>query len=103
MIPVDPMNNRAPHPALATRCDEFRLRWAAHDVKFHRSGTKRFHHPTVGDLTLSYEALDLPADAGQRLLAYTAEPSSPSHDALQLLASWAATPAATAARTDQPE
>ena len=83
---------------LATRSDEFRVRWAAHNVKFHRTGVKRFHHPIVGDLTLGYEALDLPADSGQRMLVYTAEPGSPSHDAMQLLASWATTPAAAAHR-----
>jgi transcriptional regulator with XRE-family HTH domain len=82
---------------LATRSDEFRTRWAAHNVKFHRTGVKRFHHPIVGDLTLGFEAFDLPADAGQRMLVYTAEPGSPSHDAMQLLASWATTPAAAAA------
>jgi transcriptional regulator with XRE-family HTH domain len=85
---------------LATRSDEFRVRWAAHNVKFHRTGVKRFHHPIVGDLTLGYEALDLPADSGQRMLVYTAEPGSPSHDAMQLLASWATTPAGAVA-TDE--
>jgi transcriptional regulator with XRE-family HTH domain len=79
---------------LATRSDEFRIRWAAHNVKFHRTGVKRFHHAVVGDLTLTYEALDLAADNGQRMLVYTAEPASASHDAMQLLASWASTPAA---------
>ena len=76
---------------LSTRSEEFRVRWAAHDVKFHRTGTKRLRHPIVGDLTLAYEALDLPGDTGQRILAYTAEPGSPSHEALELLASWSAT------------
>jgi hypothetical protein len=77
---------------LSTRSDEFRVRWAAHNVKFHRTGTKRFHHPVVGDLTLDFEALELAADPGQRLNIYTAEPGSPSHDALNLLASWVTTP-----------
>jgi transcriptional regulator with XRE-family HTH domain len=77
---------------LSTRSEEFRVRWAAHNVKFHRTGVKRFHHPLVGDLTLAYEAFELPAD-GQRINVYTAEPASPSHEALRLLASWsAATP-----------
>jgi hypothetical protein len=49
---------------LSTRSDDFRVRWASHDVRFHRSGMKRFHHPLVGDLTLAYESLDLPADPG---------------------------------------
>jgi len=77
---------------LSTRSDEFRVRWAAHNVKFHRTGIKRFHHPLVGDLTLTFEALELAADPGQRLNIYTAEPGSPSHDALNLLASWISTP-----------
>ncbi len=77
---------------LSTRSDEFRIRWAAHNVKFHRTGTKRFHHPLVGDLTLNFEALELAADPGQRLNIYMAEPGSPSHDALNLLASWIESP-----------
>ena len=85
---------------LSTRSDEFRVRWAAHNVKFHRTGTKRFHHPVVGDLTLNYEALELPADPGQRINVYTAEPGSPSHDALHLLASWITTPSDVTARGD---
>ncbi len=78
---------------LSTRSDEFRVRWAAHNVKFHRTGTKALHHPVVGDLTLDYEALELAGDAGQRILVYNAEPASPSAESLDLLASWAATPA----------
>ena len=77
---------------LSTRSEEFRVRWATHDVRFHRTGVKRFHHPIVGDLTLAYEALELPADPGLTIFAYTAEPNSPSHDALNLLASWTSTP-----------
>jgi transcriptional regulator with XRE-family HTH domain len=76
---------------LSTRSDEFRVGWAAHNVKFHRTGTKQLHHPIVGDLTLSYEALELAADRGQRILVYTADPDSPSDDALKLLATWSAT------------
>jgi len=78
---------------LSTRSDHFRTWWAAHNVRFHRTGVKRFHHPVVGDLTLTYEALDLAADAGLRISAYSAEPGTPSEDALKLLDSWAATPA----------
>jgi hypothetical protein len=60
-------------------------------VRFHRAGVKRLRHPVVGDLTLTYESLELAADEGLRISAYTAEPGTPSHDALNLLASWAAT------------
>ena len=41
---------------LSTRSDEFRARWAAHNVRFHRSGTKRLRHPVVGELELTYES-----------------------------------------------
>jgi transcriptional regulator with XRE-family HTH domain len=73
---------------LSTRSDDFRVRWAAHNVKFHRSGAKSLHHPLVGGLTLDYEALELAGDAGQRILIYSAEPMSASQQALDLLASW---------------
>jgi transcriptional regulator with XRE-family HTH domain len=76
---------------LSTRSEHFRTWWAAHNVRFHRTGTKRFHHPAVGDLTLTFEALDLAADAGLRISAYSAEPGTQSDDALKLLATWAAT------------
>jgi transcriptional regulator with XRE-family HTH domain len=76
---------------LSTRSEEFRVRWATHDVKFHRTGTKQFHHPLVGDLTLVFESLDLPADPGLSLLTYTAEPGSASEQALDELARWGIT------------
>lgn len=73
---------------LSTRSQEFRVCWAAHNVKFHRTGTKTLHHAVVGNVILDYEALELPGDAGQRILVYSAEPGSPSQQALDLLASW---------------
>ena len=76
---------------LSTRSDEFRIRWAAHDVRIHTTGAKLFHHPVVGDLELAFDTFPLGADAGQTLVTYTAEPGSRSHDALNVLASWAAT------------
>jgi hypothetical protein len=76
---------------LSTRSEVFRTWWAAHNVRLHRTGSKRMHHPLVGDLTLAYESLELTADAGLRLNAYSAEPGSPAQDALNLLASWNAT------------
>jgi len=78
---------------LSTRSAEFRVRWAAHNVRFHRTGSKRLQHPIVGELTLSYETLTLDADDGLRLALYTAEAGSASQQALDLLASWTATPA----------
>lgn len=81
---------------LSTRSQDFRTRWARHDVRLHHTGTKRFHHPVVGELTLGFEAMPLPADPGLTFTAYSAEPGTPSHDGLKLLASWAATQAAIA-------
>ncbi|SFS16683.1 Helix-turn-helix domain-containing protein [Microbacterium sp. cf046] len=78
---------------LSTRSERFRTLWAAHNVRYHRSGIKRLHHPVVGDLELTYEAFELPADPGLTLSTYTAEPGGPSADALRVLASWAATAA----------
>jgi transcriptional regulator with XRE-family HTH domain len=77
---------------LSTRSDEFRVRWAAHNVRFHRTGSKRIHHPIVGALELSYETMALSADDGLNVAIFTAEPGSASQQALDLLASWTATP-----------
>jgi hypothetical protein len=41
--------------------------------------------------TLNYDALELPADPGQTIIAYTGEAGSAAQDALSLLASWAPT------------
>jgi transcriptional regulator with XRE-family HTH domain len=76
---------------LSTRSVEFRGRWAAHDVRIHTTGVKLLHHPVVGDLDLAFDTFPLGADPSQSLLTYTTEPGSSSHDALSLLASWAAT------------
>jgi transcriptional regulator with XRE-family HTH domain len=76
---------------LSLRSQEFRERWAAHDVKYYRSGVQPFHHPVAGDLDLAYDALEIPADPGQTIIAYTAEPGSAARDALDILASWTAT------------
>ncbi|MEE6307796.1 helix-turn-helix transcriptional regulator [Plantactinospora veratri] len=76
---------------LATLSDDFRTRWAAHNVRLHHTGVKQFHHPTVGRLDLGFEAMPLPADPGLTIVAYSAQPGTPTHEALRLLASWEAT------------
>jgi transcriptional regulator with XRE-family HTH domain len=86
---------------LSTRSEEFRVRWAKHNVRLHQTGTKRFHHPVVGDLEVGYETMPIPADPGLVLTVYSPEPATPSADALSLLASWTATrPAATSEQDD---
>jgi transcriptional regulator with XRE-family HTH domain len=76
---------------LVTRSDDFRLRWSAHDVRFHRSGTKRIRHPDVGELEFTYEGLELPDNPGWMLYAYTAAAGSSTEERLQLLGSLAVT------------
>ncbi|MCK7621612.1 helix-turn-helix transcriptional regulator [Streptomyces sp. RS10V-4] len=77
---------------LSVRDEDFRQWWADHDVLQYTHGTKLYRHPLVGELTLTYESLTLPDDPDQALYLYTAEPGSPSDQALRLLASWS-TPA----------
>jgi hypothetical protein len=76
---------------LSTQSEAFRTKWAAHNVRFHDTGIKRLHHPVVGDLELTYEAMEPSADTGLTMFAYTAESGSKSEQALNLLASWSAT------------
>jgi transcriptional regulator with XRE-family HTH domain len=73
---------------LSTRSEEFRVRWAAHDVRLHRTGSKQIHHPLVGDITLAFEMLAVPADPGLSILTYSAEPGSPSEQAMHELTRW---------------
>jgi len=86
---------------LSTQSPPFRTRWAAHDVRLHRTGRKHFRHPIVGELHLDYEVLDLPADPGLTLITFTSPAGSPDEDAIRMLASWAATtsPVASAPKT----
>jgi len=77
---------------LSTRSPEFRTWWAAHNVRYHQTGTKRLRHPVVGELELDYEVMDVSADDGLTISVYSAEPGSRSAQALDLLASWTASP-----------
>ena len=74
-----------------TQSQVFRAHWAAHNARFHHTAAKHFHHPVVGELTLSFDRLDIAADHGLTLFTYAAEPGSGSEEALTLLGSWAAT------------
>ena len=72
---------------LATRSEEFRARWARHNVRLHRTAVKRIRNPIAGELTLTGDALELPGD-GLTLVTYTAEPASQAQQQLDFLASW---------------
>ena len=92
---------RAPHDSeltgligeLVTRSEEFRTAWAKHNVRLHHTGRKSFRHPAIGLITLDFDAMELPAQPGLTLTAYSAAPGTPDHDTLRLLAAWAATEA----------
>ena len=88
---------------LATQSEAFRTHWAAHNVRFHAMAVKHLTHPAVGELSLSFNRLDIAADHGLTMFTYAAEPGSRSEEALNLLGSWAATVelAETARTTDQ--
>jgi transcriptional regulator with XRE-family HTH domain len=76
---------------LATQSEAFRTHWAAHNVRFHATAVKHLNHAIVGELSLSFNRLDVAADHGLTLFTYAAEPGSRSEEALNLLGSWAAT------------
>ena len=77
---------------LSTQSEDFRVRWARHDVGAHDTGLKRLRHPLVGHLELTYEGMTLAAEPDLVMFAFTAEIGSRSEEALNLLASWTATP-----------
>ena len=76
---------------LSTRSEAFRARWAAHDVRLHRTGVKHFNHPAIGRLDLTFDAMEIPTDPGLTITCYTAGPGTPSDQNLKLLVSWGAT------------
>ena len=85
---------------LVARSDEFRTLWATHDVAMFRGGVKRLHHPVAGRLELSHEMLQLGTAPGQTVIVYSAEPGSPTEEALRLLTSWATSTDPQVATTD---
>ena len=60
-------------------------------MRQHITGIKHFHHPVVGNLSLTYDRLELAADPGLTIFTYTAEPGSRDDETLKLLGSWATT------------
>jgi transcriptional regulator with XRE-family HTH domain len=72
---------------LSVKSADFRRLWARHDIRQKAHETKRFRHPLVGELTLTYEALTVNSAPDQQLIVYQAEPGSSSAEALSLLGS----------------
>ncbi|MFI9816604.1 helix-turn-helix domain-containing protein [Saccharothrix variisporea] len=77
---------------LSVQDPDFRTWWAEHHVNDASYGTKHYRHPVVGDLTLDCDTWAAPDGSGQRLMVLTAEPGSPSGDALLILTISAADP-----------
>jgi hypothetical protein len=88
---------------LSTRSETFRTLWAAHNVRKHDTGVKAVHHQLVGEVTFTYESMELAADPGLTMFVYVTEPGSKSEEALNLLASWTATPDEETADADHEE
>jgi len=64
--------------------EEFVRIWALHEVGTQQSMCQTVHHPVVGRIDLICEVLVIP-ERDQRVVLYTAEPGSPSDNALRLL------------------
>ncbi|MCZ1006556.1 helix-turn-helix transcriptional regulator [Streptomyces lydicus] len=73
---------------LSIRSQAFRRYWSDNKVHQRTTGTKGYHHPLVGDLTITYQALTPGDDPDQTLFIYRTEHGSSSETALRLLASW---------------
>jgi transcriptional regulator with XRE-family HTH domain len=70
---------------LLARSEEFRTLWADHEIGLEPDEVKRFQHPEVGRLDLNCQVL-LDPHQSHRLLVYTADPGTESHEKLQMLA-----------------
>jgi transcriptional regulator with XRE-family HTH domain len=88
---------------LSLKRESFRSLWVDHDVAEVTSGTRRFRHPVVGDLTLRFEVMVASDDCSQTLVTYTAAADTPADTALKLLATWAASESAATARSPSPK
>ncbi|MFE1853653.1 helix-turn-helix domain-containing protein [Streptomyces sp. NPDC059489] len=75
---------------LSVQDADFRSWWAEHRIIASSYGTKRYRHRLAGELTLDCDTWSSPDGSGQRLMVLTAEPGSPSYDALRILTSWTA-------------
>lgn len=73
---------------LSMRDEDFRRWWGDHRVASLGRGSKVLRHPVAGELTLDWDALACATDPDQQLVVWTAEPGTPSHDGLRILASW---------------
>jgi len=73
---------------LTVRDPDFRAWWGSHQVRGPRQLTKTYHHPVIGTVTLDVQQFSVDTQPDQQLVAYTAPPGSPSHEALRFLLQW---------------
>ncbi|MEU3508218.1 helix-turn-helix transcriptional regulator [Streptomyces longwoodensis] len=71
---------------LAMHSSEFSALWSEHRVRAWDVAAYRMHHPVVGPMDVTQQAMPVPDGPGQRIVVVTAEPGSPSQAALTLLA-----------------
>jgi transcriptional regulator with XRE-family HTH domain len=69
---------------------QFRQWWSEHDAASRQAGTKKLRHPIAGELILDWEAILCTTDPDQAIIIWTAEPGSPTRDALARLSAQAA-------------
>jgi transcriptional regulator with XRE-family HTH domain len=77
---------------LSVRDPDFRTWWAGHQVRGPRQLTKTYHHPVAGTLVLDVQQFSVDTHPDQQLVAFTAEPHSPSQEALRFLLQWTPAP-----------
>lgn len=86
---------------LSVRSPQFRQWWADRHVARPEFGTKTIRHPKLGDLTLDWDTFEYSGDPDLRLMVWSAEPGSSTHDKLRILGSWNAPDTARDTSTSQ--
>jgi transcriptional regulator with XRE-family HTH domain len=74
---------------LTAGSNDFASLWARHEVRDKTIGEKRFRHPVIGEIALTYATLAVNDSDGQVLSVYRAAPGSPSKQALERLRGYA--------------
>ncbi|MFF3562546.1 helix-turn-helix domain-containing protein [Streptomyces sp. NPDC002574] len=73
---------------LSTADADFRRWWSDHRVRTRAVGTKSFRHPVAGAMTLDFQSLVLGDEPDRTVFVYSAQPDTPSYEALRFLATW---------------
>nr|WP_237533309.1 hypothetical protein [Streptomyces sp. SID685] len=67
---------------LVLKSPEFARLWERYDVCERGGGQKKFRHPEVGPMTLTYEVMRLARTGGQRVVVYQAAPGTADEEAM---------------------